>query len=1199
MSDSGKNNYNGINAQSWAAMSLFLQFLRDQNFSAVHLEGTQCEDFDLVFTDGRKVVCESKARKQKFSYANLKSLLASVLNKKEIGQEDEILIICTNANDDLVSDIENAKYFTNLKEKFEKKGFSQDQINLLPKVKFWIVSPDFNNEAIYALFSELINFWVPSGDIQRFVDNILIQKIYKGSGRGELFTRKTFVEEVEKFIKEVKERGSYLNAKNSIYQNYLTIEATVNKNEGINWGTGDISAISPWELATFTLNLLKEKNNLDLQKWGDLWQLTCISYCAFSILEIFENNLHTDENKDYVLKYINDHLSNFRTFYRDSYLDQQVIKLMLKIIESENGKLYLFGTFEVIKGILRYNVTEFFYLKVKRHDPMSIWQKGELCRFLINIYKLGDVKLRQNIFELTTDSFDFTQDGGGFDFHAPKEVFEILKMWLEEDFDQRFNPFIEKVKSQYDAYYGKYSKKNTYIYDGWEHIGGGISFGGSYHASDKHFIGGVLEPVIRNFYVKNEEIGWSFIKERCISSEKQVSRAKPDFLNRAVYPIILDRYSSNEPKVSDESLKILKEWSLSKKGIPRKVDLICQALVQHPMSDEKKLKLVSLITSKYDAPINPFIDEIVTALAKKGVIEAIEQLKKWAVNPNYYDRFMFEIDPLRTIKSLLNVNFELAFDLFKKFLKSDYITTEKGDRLGAFDVAVFLYQILEKDYEKGVEILRMLESEPLLSNNQQVVYTFSLFNYHGDEEGTHNSELLIKIYKDVVNPFLNKYGNANEKVCERINRSGPRAAFVQFAARLAVSGHIEESLRVIKVFIDDPDPFMPNKDPEDLENKHNRHKQIQEGKEVQSIESVRGWCCWALMKCTTLKGRSYIEQIIAFVEKLAKDENYYVMQMLCFPLAQLARIRLTVLPDDRNVLFLSDNQENALKMAKYIESICFEWFKKLLSLKVEVRQSVEKNILNVLTNIRAINQEDAFKLVNNLKEFTAEGMGEAAGLFIYFAELRKNAYEDWKFFKPGLYDDLGSNKFDDRPFKLILEDLMQNGPDLLKERFAAQLEFLIRENDEYLDMAMPYFRLLSESYSHNAFSILYLTIAERIIKKDRFGIWYDLYMACIKVEKAFYEAKIHDFDKISGVYWWPSLYNSQILIAIEEHGGSEKFLDSADIVFSFPKQLWINESDALIEKLLKHKKDKRFKKLIDKLIERNPSKYYYLKKKSK
>src|SRR3989344_9644788 len=105
MSKAGQYNYKGINAQTWAAMSLFLQHLRDQKFSSIQLEAANFEDFNLVFNDGKKIICESKDRKEKFSYPHLKALLENISGKGALSDKDEIIVICSKANADLISGV--------------------------------------------------------------------------------------------------------------------------------------------------------------------------------------------------------------------------------------------------------------------------------------------------------------------------------------------------------------------------------------------------------------------------------------------------------------------------------------------------------------------------------------------------------------------------------------------------------------------------------------------------------------------------------------------------------------------------------------------------------------------------------------------------------------------------------------------------------------------------------------------------------------------------------------------------------------------------------------------------------------------------------------------------------------------------------------------------------------------------------------
>jgi hypothetical protein len=144
MKKSGQYNYAGINAQAWASMSLFLQYLRDPKFSYLHLEDPGFQDFNLVFSDGKKIICESKNRQTPFSFPHLKEILQNLIKNNVVGDKDEILIISPRVNRSLASGVEHVKYFDQIKNTFRKKGYSASEINLLEKVKFWTVEASFN-----------------------------------------------------------------------------------------------------------------------------------------------------------------------------------------------------------------------------------------------------------------------------------------------------------------------------------------------------------------------------------------------------------------------------------------------------------------------------------------------------------------------------------------------------------------------------------------------------------------------------------------------------------------------------------------------------------------------------------------------------------------------------------------------------------------------------------------------------------------------------------------------------------------------------------------------------------------------------------------------------------------------------------------------------------------------------------------------
>ena len=85
MGKKGQPNFKGIIFQSGAAISLFLQYLKKPNFSYIHLEAPGFQDFNLVFNDGKKIICEAKNWKRKFNYSNLRKILNDILTRDDNG----------------------------------------------------------------------------------------------------------------------------------------------------------------------------------------------------------------------------------------------------------------------------------------------------------------------------------------------------------------------------------------------------------------------------------------------------------------------------------------------------------------------------------------------------------------------------------------------------------------------------------------------------------------------------------------------------------------------------------------------------------------------------------------------------------------------------------------------------------------------------------------------------------------------------------------------------------------------------------------------------------------------------------------------------------------------------------------------------------------------------------------------------------
>ncbi|KKS13250.1 MAG: hypothetical protein UU67_C0028G0005 [Candidatus Daviesbacteria bacterium GW2011_GWB1_41_5] len=1194
MGKQGQYNYKGVNAQAWAAMSLFLQYLRYTDFLYIQLEAPQFEDFNLVFNDGRKVICESKDWGRNFSFSDLKKVLKLILKKNVLGEKDEVLIICSNFDDNLKDKIHAVRYFEKVRQEFKKRGFQGNEIQALSKVKFWKISSKFNEKMIYSLFSELINFWLPQEDVIRIVDSILMQKIYKGSAEGSIFSREDIISEIENLRDEVIRKSGYIDKKQRKMDDILQeLGIAIGNSKSPVWSDSQLSALSGQpELMFFVLDRLKDKKLNKLKDWSNLWKLYKVYRLSFSLFRIFENNLDTVENKKYILQFFKNNIGEIKRFYQHDFFDVDVVKITKKILEDNKDNKFIEDAFEIVKKLITERRDDFFYLKTQRD---SSWERGEVAKLLQEVYKKAGIELKEKIHKLIINAFNLIEDDGEFSRYTPREIFEILRDWIENDFEKRLLMLVEILSNQYDKFYKKFGKKLEF--QGWEHMGGMTSsVGHHYTVEDRHFIGFTLEPALTDHYSKskNKNQAWRFIKKNCINKTKDVSKSRPDFLNRAILPIVLERYQDNDEKISNEAFEILKEFILSKKGIPHKSDLIYQALRGCPqLLDDKKWRLVEASTNKYGVPVSVFVEEIVSDLAKKGNPKAKKALADWLKNPKYYEKFRFEMNMIQNIRIIFENDFKHAVALFEDFINSDFFIN-KQDSFESYEIAILLYDILKKDRKRGLDIIKKLSRQRSLTKNQQIILCFSLFNYRGNGQSD-DIGLIEEVYKKFINPFLNSLDNDINKIVEKLTFSQAREALVQFSERLARNKKIVETLRIVKVFINDPDPYLSGENPEDPENKYNEHQRILDGEEPGTITSTRGWCGWVLMKCSVLAGRDHIKELIDLTEQLTKDENWYVKHMACFALSQLAQNRLTVLPDNKEVLFFGKDKEEALERAKRVD---------IDRASDNVKKALAKSVLTAFDHIRILNEKDALTFVNTLKGFPDEAIAEAAPLFIFFAEFRKNAFRDWKWKTDKYYNDLGSDKYDDEKFKKILLEVIDKIEPKQRFSFAAQFEHLLRDLDykrrdaeRLFEIGYKYLDYLTKEYNHDLSNIIYMTIKNEMEKKHHFCRWHDLYLKYLEKEKKFYKDNFKP-EKSMEMYWWPSYYNEDILLLIHQELGKDKFLEAFDIITQFPKELEVHASDKIVSLLEEFPKtNKTAKAIIGRLFEKNPSKYYELKNK--
>ena len=607
---------------------------------------------------------------------------------------------------------------------FKKRGFKEEELLMLPKVKFWESPKSISQQIVFSLFSELVNFWLPEGDLKRILDNILIEKIYEGSEKGQVYYKTDILSEIDNLQKAtVKKSGHFDRERISTEAQLDNIIVAIENDRSPLWAENQLSAISARpNLMYFILDKFKNKKIDNLEEWKDLWQLNRIYGYSFNISRIFENNCHTEGNRRYVLNFIKETIPNVRRFYRNDYFYTDSVRIIKKIVDCDRS--FLNEAFEIVKILLSSYENDYFYLK---KDHSLDYEKAEVCKVLSWIFRNAKSILREKIYQFTSSYFNLIEDQGEYSHYTPLDIFNILHEHLISDsnkFEDRFVKLSEELSEQYSRFYkSRFGRKERFT--GWELMGGMTSFwGGEYKISDRHFVGYILAPALSNYYQRNRHKAWKFILKDCITKENSVSKEQPDFLNRAAFIVVLNRFKSNNKEVANAAFRILKEFVLSRKGIPHKSELIYQE-VSSNAPNNKKWRLVSLSIKKFKVPTSPFVEQIVSDLARDGHTKSKYILRQWSKNPDYYKKTKFlGNDLIGHITSLLSNSFEDAIEMFENYINGDYFINNL-DSFDVYKVAGLLNGILKKDFTLGLNILNGLKCKENLSKINKFYYVLA------------------------------------------------------------------------------------------------------------------------------------------------------------------------------------------------------------------------------------------------------------------------------------------------------------------------------------------------------------------------------------------------------------------------------------------------------------------------------------------
>lgn len=1191
MSYQGKNVFRGINFQTLAAFSLYLQYLSNNEFSYIQLEAPDLSDFHLVFKDNHKIICESKNYSTNLTDYYVKEVLKKIVEKKTINDNDEILIICKKSNTDIFKKVKTLRFNKNILEDFlTKRGFKKEFFNFLIKSNLWEIADNLIEDIIFSLFYELIGFWLPDNKIKRIVNDILVEKFYKGSAEGAIFTREEIFKEIRSLSKEIKDSSTIFN------EEFNTLEQQINQiikaveNNSLTFGSFEVeSLVQDRRLMHFLLDKLKDTKEIKLPNWDKILRASNTPVYIYSLFNLFKNNIDTSINRDYVLNYIHDELDRLNTYYRENFLENNLSEIFKDILDRD--KKLSNAIFGIIKKQFKKYGSSFFYVKSKSN---LFYRQEDLCNILKTIYDSSNLQIKSSIYNFIINKFNLiADDDEEHNHYTPESVFLLLKDYLtfnNKYFKERFNILKKELVNQYEKY-EIFSEEIEY--DGWDHIGSVSAFwGNNYRVFDKYFIKYLLIPSINNI---PEDKRWAFVKENCIFSENEVSKENPDFLNRVSIPILIDKYKKN----NKEAFDYLKDFIFSRKGIPAKVDLILQYLFDDKsITSEQKWSVVKVIINKYKIPISPFIELIVADLVSEGHKESIEYLRDLMKDKNYFTKCttIARMNTIMNLDKLADIDIELAAEIFKNMLfKFNYI--EKIYDFDVYDYSRFISKLLVENIDVGLDILNEIYKNKKLTVNQQILICGSIENISESKEiSIDKASIITDIFNNFLKPIMIELDNI-KNIEKKFTHRHARESIIKFAERLAIIREFDAALFIVKKFSNDIDPPKDGSNyGDDPDGTFNYHQKIINGEDTMGITTVRGWLPWVLQKFTSFYGRDYIPKITPLVKDLLNDDNYYVRVQACVPLIELVKSRHNVMPGNNKERFLD------IKIAEEIERIAFD------SLNNKENQRLKmfmEYLARVFSYMRSLNEKQAMHIFKtfidlegklNFKEEIEEKdrisayediVNKITSSLVFYAEFRKNAFNDkrYKYVYLDKWEDL--KRFNDKPFKKLLIDLLKNGSSGIRSSFSWQFYSAVKETEVNFDVAFKYIRVLVEDYDRDVFRNIYMFIDHNIMKK--FNECYYLWTNCLEREREYLNLNIENLEK-SDVYWWPFFKNGKILNIVLDKRGLDEFLKWFKFLLDYPKEVLIaNDLEIAVEKIVEFPKDdNRIEDIFKKLIERNP-----------
>ncbi len=1132
------NTHQGLSTQNKVVMLLFLQFLSEGSFSHVVFEDNDWEDATFHFDDGKKLYLEVKnLTSQPISLAYVKrEIFPSFLEKmKHMGKDDKIIIAGPKFDNEVSSYAGSLEYLSNwTTPKLEKKGFSKDDISLLGKTIVFQFN-EWLDMNLVAYLSPALGFWLPESELENFKDHLLQKVATTKSSKGEALTRSEFSTLVNE-ERETLRVGVFDPEKHSTIERVTEILATLNDAKERIRTIDNPRVLSSLMSNPSDVNLLlmvlekevKKSGNFDIKEWSALFTASIHPAYAFRLVFLFENMLKANRSYDeFFLDFWSTNITQIIPPFQDGHLVGEILKMGSTVIERDPSLAH--------KSFTLLQEAYWILSRGKFEDKVS-WtrnghdrnQLGELAK---QIYSMSTVELKQEILEWAHASFALNREQGEYLTATPSSIFNL---WKESIFAAEgtngVEHFISVVEDDYlsdpQLIATRGRKKGQSLYEGFDHIGSGISQSGDHYSiTDLAFVEIILKPFVSRWYEHDPEALWEYIPSWISALQGEVGLykegKKPDYLSRAVISVLVKYYFSEDSDKSKQAYRWLTSFMEFRKGIPSRTELIFQEVYLHHPSTQKTWRLVryQLNIKGYDkTPANIFVEQLLRILLIEGLKEPVSYVGD-LINNETYLRYQGTKDFYLTelIKSLIsNPNtLQIGAQLLDSLLTSSFYN-EKINNFDVYDIKEPIKALYRADSTAGNTLLKGIISDAShLTKNRQIALTVFLRDLPDDRAK------LEEVYTAVFRPIIQRAASKEIDLSTYLDFYHSREEIAEFAGQLCKAGSYIYGLEILKVLIHDPSP-----------SKEEYLDDMLKPNDMHAIQSVRAHVSWALQSFVTLEGRKYLRDGFEMLKLLAKDENVFIRSQACFPLNSYVQARHFHMPESSNERYMD------VSLVKEVDGLALG----LLHDKENHKYpAMTKAIIHVISYMRALSTADAKDIVRDILGTNDTGIEDYIPTLFFFAEFRKESFIDWPWEK-----DFPLGTFDPTYFRGCIHDLCKSGSPQTRGTIAWTLWTGLSKGEIPRDKALQiidrYADPLISTYGREWYDDLY-HMTDELLKKGEMARGVRIWKKCMETE---YEA-VSNPGFVSDGYRGHH-YDGEMLIAINETDGNEEFQKWLDLV---------------------------------------------------